>query len=177
MKDVIGRRGAGRAGGCGPVDDVTIARALHVFAVVLWIGGVAFVTTALLPTVRDIKIAEERVAFFEIVEGRFGRQARFTTALAGLTGFYMLARLDLWDRFLLVAYWWMHAMVGVWLLFTLMLFVIEPLFLHRRLLARARAEPEQTFRLVARLHRILLALSLITLLGAVLGSHGLLVIG
>jgi len=159
------------------VDDVTIARALHVFAVVLWIGGVAFVTTVLLPAVRDFKIAEERVAFFEIVEGRFGGQARFTTALAGLTGFYMLARLDLWDRFLLVAYWWMHAMVGVWLLFTLMLFVIEPLFLHRRLLARARAEPEPTFRLVARLHRILLALSLITLLGAVLGSHGLLVIG
>jgi hypothetical protein len=89
----------------------------------------------------------------------------------------MFARLDLWDRFLSVAYWWMHAMVGAWLVFTLMLFVIEPLFLHRRLLARARDEPEPTFRLVARLHRILLALSLITLLGAVLGSHGLLVIG
>jgi hypothetical protein len=59
----------------------------------------------------------------------------------------------------------------------LMLFVAEPFFLHRRLLGRASAEPEPTFRRVEWLHRILLALSLITLLGAVLGSHGLLVIG
>jgi uncharacterized membrane protein len=160
----------------GAVDDVTIARALHVLAIVLWIGGVAFVTMVLLPTIRDFTAAEERAAFFEIVERRFGRQARLTTALAGLTGLYMLVRLDLWDRFLSVNYWWMHAMVGVWLVFTAMLFVAEPLFLHRRLLGRAKAEPESTFRLVARLHRILLALSLITLLGAVLGSHGLLIV-
>ena len=33
-------------------DDVTIARALHAFGVVLWIGGVGFVTTVLLPSVR-----------------------------------------------------------------------------------------------------------------------------
>jgi hypothetical protein len=71
----------------------------------------------------------------------------------------------------------MHAMVGVWFIFTLMLFVAEPLFLHQRLRTRARPEPESNFRLVERLHQILLALSLITLLGAVIGSHGLLVIG
>jgi len=159
------------------VDDVTIARSLHVIAVVLWIGGVAFVTTVLLPAVRGFTTPEERVRFFEIVERRFGGQARFTTALAGLTGLYMVVRLDLWDRFLSVAYWWMHAMVAVWLLFTLMLFVAEPLFLHRWLLARARAQPESTFRLIERLHRVLLTLSLVTLLGAALGSHGVFVIG
>jgi len=159
------------------VDDVTIARSLHVIAVVLWIGGVAFVTTVLLPAVRGFTTPEERVRFFEIVERRFSGQARFTTALAGLTGLYMVVRLDLWDRFLSVAYWWMHAMVAVWLLFTLMLFVAEPLFLHRWLLARARAQPESTFRLIERLHRVLLTLSLVTLLGAALGSHGVFVIG
>jgi uncharacterized membrane protein len=159
------------------VDDVTIARALHVLAVVLWIGGVAFVTTVLLPAVRNTQASADRVVFFENVERRFSGQARFMTALAGLTGFYMLVRLDLWDRFLSVAYWWMHAMVTIWLLFALMLFVAEPLFLHRWLLARAKTRPESTFELVERLHQILLALSLITLIGAVLGSHGVLVIG
>ena len=159
------------------MDDVTLARALHVLAVVLWIGGVAFVTTVLLPAVRDLKVPEERVVFFEIAERRFGRQARVSTALAGLTGFYMIVRLDLWDRFLSSEYWWMHAMVMVWLLFTLMLFVAEPLFLHRWLLARANTRPESTFRLVERLHQILLVLSLITLIGAVMGSHGLLITG
>jgi hypothetical protein len=78
------------------------------------------------------------------------------------------------DRFLSASYWWMHAMVIVWLLFSAMLFAAEPLILHRRLLARARDEPEATFALIERLHRILLALSLITVLGAVAGSHGFL---
>ena len=32
------------------MDDFTIARALHVLAVVAWIGGVAFVTTVLMPS-------------------------------------------------------------------------------------------------------------------------------
>jgi uncharacterized membrane protein len=159
------------------VDDTTLARAFHVLVVVLWIGGVAFVTTVLLPAVRDLHAPAERVVFFEIVERRFGRQARVTTVLAGLSGFYMLVRLDLWDRFLSVEYWWMHAMVAVWLLFTLMLFVAEPLFLDRWLLARAKARPEATFGLIERLHWILLALSLIALIGAVLGSHGMLIIG
>ena len=159
------------------MDDVTIARALHVLAVVLWIGGVAFVTTVLLSAVRNLETREERVVFFETVERRFGGQARVTTALAGLTGLYMLARLDLWDRFLSAAYWWMHAMVFVWLLFTLMLFVAEPLFLRRWLHACVTSRPKSTFGLVERLHWILLVLSLITLIGAVLGSHGALVIG
>jgi uncharacterized membrane protein len=159
------------------VDDVTLARALHVLAVVLWIGGVAFVTTVLLPAVRNLRAPAEWVVVFETLERRFGGQARVTTALAGLTGFYMVVRLDLWDRFLSAAYWWMHAMVAVWLLFTLMLFVAEPLFLHRWLLARAKTRPETTFRLVERLHQILLALSMITLIGAVMGSHGVLVLG
>ena len=39
----------------------------------------------------------------------------------------MVQRLDLWDRFSSIKYWWMHAMLCVWLLFTLMLFVVEPL--------------------------------------------------
>jgi protein gp37 len=71
----------------------------------------------------------------------------------------------------------MHTMVGVWFVFTLMLFVAEPLFLHRRLLGRAKVEPQATFKRVERLHRVPLAISFITLLGAVLGKHGLLVIG
>ena len=36
------------------MDDVTIARALHVLAVVLWIGGVGLVTTVLLPLLRRL---------------------------------------------------------------------------------------------------------------------------
>ena len=53
------------------MDDVTLARAIHVLAVVLWIGGVALVTTVLLPAVRRLKSPEERIASFKSVEQRF----------------------------------------------------------------------------------------------------------
>lgn len=154
------------------LDEVTLSRALHVFGVVLWIGGVAFVTTVLLPAVRRLKAPEERVAFFEAIEGRFAWQARATTLLVGVTGFHMTDAWALWHRFADAGYWWMHAMVLVWAVFTLMLFVAEPLFLHRWFLRRARTSPHATFRLIERMHWGLLGISLVTLLASVAGSHG-----
>ena len=153
-------------------DDAAIAHALHVLGVVLWIGGVAFVTTVLLPAVKRLQKPEDRVAFFEAVEGRFAWQARGTTVLVGFSGFYMVDTLDLWSRFTEPEYWWLHAMSIIWAIFTIMLFVAEPLFLHRWFRTRAAVRPEETFRLIERLHWTLLTLSLITVLGAVYGSHG-----
>src|SRR5262245_2184780 len=62
------------------MDDVTIARAVHIVFVVLWIGGVGFVTTVLLPAIRGLKASDERMAFFHAVERRFAWQARISTA-------------------------------------------------------------------------------------------------
>jgi uncharacterized membrane protein len=104
------------------MDDVTFARALHVLFVVLWIGGVAFVTTVLLPAVRGLKAPRERMELVDQIERRFANQARISTIVVGLTGVYMLYRFGMWDRFLFAAYWWLHAMVAVWLIFTAMLF-------------------------------------------------------
>jgi uncharacterized membrane protein len=154
------------------MDYAIIARALHVLGIVLWIGGVGFVTTVLLPAVRRTKTPEERVAFFEAVERRFAWQARVTTLLVGGSGLYLIHAWKLWERFTRPAYWWMHAMVLVWVVFTVMLFIAEPLILHRRLLEAARQRPEATFRRIERMHWVLLTISLVTVLGAVAGSHG-----
>src|SRR5688572_30794462 len=155
------------------MDTSGIARAIHVLAVVLWIGGVAMVTTVLLPAVqRQIKNVEQ-VEFFERLESRFAAQARWTTLLAGVTGFWLVWRFDLWARFAEARFWWMHAMVAVWALFTLMLFVLEPLYLHRALRERSRRDPAGTLALILRFHWVLLLLSLVTVFGAVAGSHGL----
>jgi uncharacterized membrane protein len=151
-----------------------LARALHVLAVVLWIGGVAMVTTVLLPGIRRAFPPEQRFRVFHALEARFVWQARLTTQLAGASGFWMAWRLDVWDRFRDAGFWWMHAMVLVWLVFTLMLFVIEPLFLHRRLeRALATDGAARMFDRMQRFHQIMLLLSLVTIVGAVGGSHGL----
>jgi uncharacterized membrane protein len=149
------------------------ARALHVLGVVLWIGGVAMVTTVLLPAVRRLPDADA-MGVFERFEHRFAAQSRWTTLVVGLTGFYLTAELGLWERFMQLRYWWMHAMVAVWAVFTIMLFALEPLFLHGWFAARAKHDPRGTLRIVAGLHWVLLALSLATVAGAVAGSHGVL---
>ena len=119
------------------MDDVVIARALHVLAVVIWIGGVAMVTMVVLPAVRRGDIGPNRLQVFEAIERRFVWHARLATVIVGLTGFYMTQRLGLVGPVRLGEFWWMHAMVCLWLLFTVVLFVAEPLVLHRWFHARA----------------------------------------
>ena len=153
------------------MDSHVLARLVHVLAVVHKIGGVAMVTLVILPQLRSLPAAE-RIATFERLEGGFGAQAKLSTLLAGLSGLWMVWLTDGWALFLLPAYWWLHLMVAVWAIFTLVLFVLEPLVLHRWFHARALRDAEGTFALVLRLHRVLLALSAIAVAGAVQGAHG-----
>ena len=156
------------------MDDVTLARALHVLAVVHWIGGVSMVTLVILPAIGRTVRAVDRLACFEAIEGPFSLQARVSIILAGASGFWMIHRMDLWHRFVEPGFWWMHAMVLVWLVFTLVLFVAEPLFLARWARTRAAIDPDGAFRLVLDGHRVLLAASAVTTGAAVLGAHGML---
>ena len=51
------------------------------------------VTTIILPAIKKFKSPEEAVEFFEKVERRFQIQARVTTMVTGLSGFYMISKL------------------------------------------------------------------------------------
>jgi uncharacterized membrane protein len=153
-------------------NEFAVARALHLLAVLFWIGGVAMVTTVILPATRRVVPERERVDFFEAVESRFAWQSRVTTLLTAGSGFWLVAELDLWSRFADPGFWWMHAMVAVWAVFTLMLFVLEPLVLHRWFQRRGRRDPVRTFAMIQRLHWGLLAVSIVTFLGAAVGAHG-----
>lgn len=156
------------------MDGAVIARAIHVASIVIWIGGVAMVTTVVLPLVRRKgQPIEKRLALFESVEHRFVWQARAATVLVALSGFYMVDRYDLWSRFGSIEFWWMHAMVGVWLVFTVLLFVAEPLIVHRWIRRQLLAGNETVLALLHWAHWTLLLLSLITALAAVAGSHGM----
>ncbi len=154
------------------MDDVIVARALHVLAVVIWIGGVAMATTVALPAVRHGDLGSDKFQAFQAIEHRFAWQARTAIILVGLTGFYMTWRLDLWDRFRTADFWWMHAMVCLWLLFAFILFIAEPFILDRHFRHWATARPDVAFAWLHRAHWLLLALSVVTILGAVTGSQG-----
>jgi len=153
------------------MDDLALARAVHVIAVLFWIGGVGFVTWVVMPALMATEAPEDRLRRFQQLEARFAWQARLWVVLAGASGLWLVMRADLWSRFLDVRFWWMHLMVGLWAIFALMLFVIEPL--HLRSSLAVSTSPETDFLRMTRLHQLLLAVSIITLFGAVGGSHGL----
>lgn len=153
------------------IDDIILARALHVLALVHWIGGVAFVTLVILPLVRSRSAAEDAMALFNTIERRFAAQVRISIPLAGVAGLWMTYRMGLWSRFADPHYWWMSAMMGLWLAFMLMVFVLEPL-LHARFEQRSQRDPAATLRRMAQLHSVLLLLAALTVLGAVAGAHG-----
>lgn len=153
------------------IDDLALSRALHVLFVTHWIGGVAFVTLVALPLALANEEGERGWALFAAIERRFAAQVRVSIPLAGATGLWMTWRLDLWSRFADPGFWWMDAMAGLWALFMLIVFVIEPL-VHPRLAAVAARSPHAALRRLTFAHAVLLALAIVTILGAVGGAQG-----
>ncbi len=56
-------------------------------------------TTVMLSAVRREDFGQDTLRAFEAIERRFVWQARFAVVVVDLSGFYMIWRLDLWDRF------------------------------------------------------------------------------
>jgi uncharacterized membrane protein len=141
-----------------------------VLFVVHWIGGVAFVTLVALPLSRAKADAARGWALFETIERRFAAQVRISIPLAGVTGLWMVWRLDLWAGFADPSLWWLTAMAAVWALFMVIVFVVEPLA-HRRLATTAARDPAAVLQRVFRAHLLMLTAAVITIVGAVAGSH------
>ncbi len=155
------------------VDWGIVARAVHILAVVVWIGGVWLVTTAVLPSMRQ-KSTAEWLREFDAIERRFAPQARIAVLLVLLSGLYMLYDYDLWNRFAAAAaFWWMHLMVDMWAVFAAVLFVIEPLIVAPLIRRSAMRKPQATLSALIWVHRALLFLSLTAVFAATAGAHGL----
>lgn len=150
--------------------DVGIAIVIHVLSVVWWIGGLAFVTAVFLPWLRAHQQGDA-LAAFRAIESRFEPQARIAVLLVGLSGLYMLIRLQLWSWFTQLRYWWLDLMTLYWLLFMLLLFVLGPTGLLKRLMRRG-GDQERIWKRMHNLHRVLLVIALVIIAGAVAGSHG-----
>lgn len=154
------------------IDGLAIARAIHVLALVHWIGGVAIVTTIVLPHAKRRSDAKAALAEFEAFERRFAAQARISILFAGLSGLYLLYQLDAWSRFLEASFWWLHLMVAVWTIFALMIYVLEPLAIHKFFAAFVLRDKERAFARAIRMHTAILTISALAIAAGVLGAHG-----
>lgn len=147
------------------------AIAVHLIAVVWWLGGVASVTAVMLPAVAQGLGSDPHEAFRRI-EQRFAPQARVAVIVVGLSGAYLLWRLGAWTWLGHAAFWWLDAMIGYWVLFMLLLFVLEPFGLMRRAMERGSTDSGQFLRRMIRVHALLLIIGLLIVGGAAAGSHG-----
>lgn len=146
--------------------DVAVALAVHVIAVVWWLGGVAFVTTVELPRLREEGMPH---ASFRRIERRFAPQARAAALAAGASGLYLVWRIHAWAWFAQARYWWLDAMSAYWLLFFAILFLAEPL---RRPGRGGEEDAARWLRRTLLVHRTLLALGLAAAGAAAAGAHG-----
>jgi len=154
------------------IDGVTLARAIHVLALVHWIGGVSIVTTVVLPHAQRLKNTAEAIQYFEDFERRFARQARISIFFAGASGVYLLVELNLWDRLQFLTFWWLDVMIAVWVVFAVMVYILEPLFVHDTFRHFAEANKERAFSLAKWLHLVALFVSAFAIGGGIFAAHG-----
>jgi len=154
------------------IDSMMVARALHVLAVIVWVGGEALETFVVLPEIRRIADRDEKLRFFDQFEHRFAQQTRWTLAIIFLTGLYMLIGQDAWLRFLDPNHWWLYAMIFAWSICFIYVFVIDPYIFYPWFKRRAEVDMDAALDAVVHQHWALMVISLITVLGTVAGVHG-----
>jgi uncharacterized membrane protein len=147
-----------------------LAIAVHLLGVVWWLGGLAFVTLVFLPALRT-EFVDDPHALLETVERRFAPQARIAILLVGLSGGYLLWITGLWHVLDQPAFWWLDAMIGYWLIFALLLFVIEPLGIMQHHVFAAE-DPARGWRRFHAMHAVLLGLGIGVVAAAAANGHG-----
>ncbi|CAH9018852.1 hypothetical protein [Candidatus Nitrosacidococcus sp. I8] len=145
--------------------DLGIAIGLHLLGVVWWIGGLAFITFVFLPLARAGKLGDISEVF-QHIESRFAPQVKTAIIIIGIAGFYLLYRLNLWNSLHDPHKWWLSLMIFYWLWFVLMLFVLRPAGLLKRIMKGSGGNADKAWQRLHIIHGVLLILGLIIIAGA-----------
>lgn len=149
---------------------ISLLTVLHVVTVVLWIGGVAFVTVIIFPMLLKMEDSLEKALMFQRIEGRFARHARIYVILTGISGFallYLTGRFgDLFTRYGVG----ITVMLLVWIVYGLVLTFERRIF---RILFEGpeKMDPEKVFSRLSAFHWVVLALSLLAVAAGVWEGH------
>lgn len=151
----------------------TISLMIHVIFVVLWMGGVGFVTIVLFPMIARTHQPLEKVLLFQRIEHRYAKLARLYAIIVGATGFvnlYYMGGLKL----LFTGYGWgITVMFLVWIMWMVLLFGLEPIVI-RRILKEAQIgnmDIDTIFKRMNIFHWVLLSLSLLAIIGGISFGH------
>ncbi len=138
---------------------------IHVSAVVIWIGGVAFVTMIVFPMIQREQSSLEQVMMFQGVEHRFAKIAKVMVILTGLSGFYLL-----YEKGFSIGAW---IMIFVWALYASLLFGLEKI-IFKKLFENPEDKKLDTKQIFFRLqvfHWVILVLSFSAVAAGIWTGH------
>lgn len=150
---------------------VPLLTAIHVIGVVIWIGGVCFVTVIVFPMIMRMEGSLEKVLFFQGVEHRFAKIVKWVVGIVGLTGLWLLSLTGEWRLLFTMQGIGPTIMLIVWLLYVLILLFEAKLF---KVIFKGDAQQDTGkvfFRLTV-FHWFILAASFLAVGVGVWAAHG-----
>lgn len=150
---------------------VSVLTAVHVLGVVIWIGGVAFVTMIVFPMIARMEDSFEKVLFFQGMEHRFARIAKNSVAVVGITGCWLLYITGEWRILFSMAGIGPTLMIVVWTSYLFVLLFEGKIF---RMIFGGKTQQDavKVFSLLSRFHWVILGLSLLAVGVGVWAGHG-----
>jgi uncharacterized membrane protein len=150
---------------------LTILLIIHVMSVIIWIGGVAFVTMVVFPLVYRTEGSLEKALLFQGVEHRFGGRVKWLIAVVGVTGFWMLSAKYGFFILLEPRGFGVLPMLFAWTLYATVLLC------ERTIFTKLFADPEKidmnkALRTINAMHWFLLVVSFSAVAGGVWLGHG-----
>jgi len=141
-----------------------IALTIHIISVVIWIGGVAFVTMVTFPMILRMDKSLEMVLMFQGTEHRFGKIAKIMVILAGLSGLSLI-----YEKGTSSGVW---LMIVIWSFYAALLFGLEKM-IFKRLFARPSndMDTKKVFNILQTFHWVVLGLSLLAIIAGVYAGH------
>ncbi|MEK6699940.1 MAG: hypothetical protein AABZ10_12975 [Nitrospirota bacterium] len=149
---------------------LTILLIIHVICIIIWIGGVAFVTAVIFPLMYKTEGSLEKALLFQRVEHRFAGMVRWLIALVGVTGLWILSAKYGFTILLQRRGLGIVIMTAVWALYTTVLLS------ERRIFGRIFADPEKidmdrALRMINAMHWVLLTISFSAVAAGVWFGH------
>ncbi len=148
----------------------TLLLIVHVIGVIIWIGGVTFVTTVIFPMMEQTEGSLEKALLFQRVEHRFAGMVRWLLAIVGATGFWIL--FDAYG----FGFLFQERGLGILIMIVAWAFYTGVLLSERKIFGRIFADPgkidmDRALKIINAMHWFLLAVSFTAVAAGVWFGH------
>jgi uncharacterized membrane protein len=149
---------------------LTILLIIHVICIIVWIGGVTFVTTVVFPMMYRTEGSLEKALLFQGVEHRFAAMVKWILGIVAVTGFWLLSAKYGFALLARPRGLGIILMIFAWTLYTTVLLS------ERKIFSRIFADPEKidmnkALRMINVMHWFLLTISYSAVAGGVWFGH------